>query len=68
MGRMKDIFMEVMQMYGTIPDDFNLDEYKLKKEMSDAEWQEHERKAKEYKKREETQRADQGRDNVQSAD
>ena len=68
MGRMKDIFMEVMQTYGTIPDDFNLDEYRLKKEMSDAEWQEHERKVEEYKKRKETQRTDQGRDNVQSAD
>ena len=68
MGRMKDIFMEVMQMYGTIPDDFNLDEYRLKKEMSDAEWQEHERKVEEYKKREEAQRATQGRDNVQGTD
>ena len=68
MGRMKDIFMEVMQTYGTIPDDFNLDEYRLKKEMSDAEWQEHERKVEEYNKRKETQRTDQGRDNVQSAD
>ena len=65
---MKEIFMEVMQMYGTIPDDFNLDEYRLKKEMSDAEWQEHERKVEEYKKREEAQRATQGRDNVQGTD
>jgi len=52
MGRMKDIFIEVMETYGTIPDDFNLDEYRLKKEMSDAEWQEHERKVEERKKRE----------------
>ena len=68
MGRMKDIFMEVMQTYGTIPDDFNLDEYRLKKEMSDAEWQEHERKVEEYKKREEAQRATQDRDSMQGTD
>lgn len=68
MGRMKDIFMEVMQTYGTIPDGFNLDEYRLKKEMSDAEWQEHERKVEEYKKREEAQRAAQGRDSMQGTD
>ena len=68
MGRMKDIFMEVMQTYGTIPDGFNLDEYRLKKEMSDAEWQEHERKVEEYKKREEAQRATQGRDSMQGTD
>jgi hypothetical protein len=44
MGRMKDIFIEVMQEYGTIPNDFNLTEYKLKKEIDNAEWQEqHER-------------------------
>jgi len=48
---MKEIFIEVMQTYGTIPDDFELDDYKLKKEMSDAEWQEHERKVEEHKKR-----------------
>lgn len=65
---MKDIFMEVMQTYGTIPDDFNLDEYRLKKEMSDAEWQEHERKVEEYKKREEAQRATQDRDSMQGTD
>ena len=52
MGRMKDIFIEVMELYGTIPDNFDIDEYKLKKEMSDAEWQEHERKIEEHKKRE----------------
>ena len=40
MGRMKDIFIEVMQEYGTIPNDFNLTEYKLKKEIDNAEWQE----------------------------
>ena len=68
MGRMKDIFMEVMQTYGTIPDGFNLDEYRLKKEMSDAEWQEHERKVEEYKKREEAQRATQDRDSMQGTD
>lgn len=68
MGRMKDIFMEVMQTYGTIPNDFNLDEYRLKKEMSDAEWQEHERKIEEYKKREEAQRATQSRDSMQGTD
>jgi hypothetical protein len=42
MGRMKDIFMEVMETYGKIPDDFNLTEYKLKKELEDAEWEEYE--------------------------
>lgn len=67
MGRMKEIFFEVMQTYGTIPDDFELDDYKLKKDMSDAEWQEHERKVEEYKKREETQRATQGRDSMQES-
>jgi hypothetical protein len=39
MGRMKDIFIEVMQEYGTVPDDFNLTDYKLKKEIDNAEWQ-----------------------------
>jgi hypothetical protein len=41
MGRMKDIFIEVMEMYGTIPDDFNVDEYKLKKELNEAEEKEY---------------------------
>jgi hypothetical protein len=39
MGRIKDIFIEVMQEYGTVPDDFNLTDYKLKKEIDNAEWQ-----------------------------
>ena len=46
MGRMKDIFIEVMQEYGTVPDDFNLTEYKLKKEIDNAEWQEQYKKIK----------------------
>jgi hypothetical protein len=68
MGRMKDIFIEVMETYGTIPDDFNLDEYRLKKEMSDAEWQEHERKVEECKKREATNQSTEGRDSMQGSD
>jgi hypothetical protein len=46
MGRMKDIFIEVMQEYGTVPDDFNLTDYKLKKEIDNAEWQEQHEKLK----------------------
>lgn len=41
MGRMKDVYMEVMEKYGSVlPEDFSLGEYMLKKQIEDAEQQE----------------------------
>jgi hypothetical protein len=39
MGRMKDIFMEVVQQDGTLPENFNLGEYMYKKKLENEEWQ-----------------------------
>lgn len=49
MGRMKEIFMEVMQEYGTIPDGFDVDTYKLKRDLEDAELKEYEEKLAAFK-------------------
>lgn len=38
MGRMKDIYMEVVQENGLLPENFNLAEYKYKKDLADEEW------------------------------
>lgn len=39
MGRMKDIYMEVVQENGLLPEDFNLSEYLHKKRLENEEWQ-----------------------------
>lgn len=39
MGRMKDIYMEVVQEDGMLPEDFNLLEYLHKKRLENEEWQ-----------------------------
>jgi hypothetical protein len=39
MGRMKEIFMEVVQEEGTLPEDFNLGDYMYKKRLENEEWQ-----------------------------
>lgn len=33
MGRMKDLYMEIREKYGEVPEDFSLAEYNLKKEL-----------------------------------
>ena len=38
MGRMKDIYMEVVQENGLLPENFNLAEYLHKKNLEDEEW------------------------------
>ena len=38
MGRMKDIYMEVVQEDGLLPENFNLAEYMYKKDLADEEW------------------------------
>ena len=43
MGRMKDIYMEVVQENGLLPENFSLTEYLRKKEIENAEWQEHQK-------------------------
>jgi hypothetical protein len=41
MGRMKDVYMEVMEEYGNVlPNGFSLAEYMMKKQLEDAEQQE----------------------------
>ena len=40
MGKMKEIFMEIRNEEGNVPDDFSLAEYMLKKEMEYAELKE----------------------------
>ena len=45
MGRMKEIYMEVMERHNyELPEDFRLSEYLIKKEMETAEWKEYEEK------------------------
>lgn len=43
MGRMKDIYMEVVQENGLLPENFSLTEYLRKKEIENVEWQEHQK-------------------------
>lgn len=43
MGRMKDIYMEVVQENGLLPENFNLAEYVHRKNLEDEEW-EHKKK------------------------
>lgn len=41
MGRMKDVYMQVMEEYGNVlPNGFSLAEYMMKKRLEDAEQQE----------------------------
>ena len=41
MGRMKDVYMQVMEEYGNVlPNGFSLAEYMMKKQLEDAEQQE----------------------------
>lgn len=41
MGRMKDVYMQVMEEYGNVlPEGFSLGEYMFKKELENAELQE----------------------------
>jgi hypothetical protein len=39
MGRMKDIYMEVVQEDGMLPANFSLAEYMYKKQLENEEWQ-----------------------------
>jgi len=34
---MKEIFIELMEEYGTIPENFDIDQYQLKKELAEYE-------------------------------
>lgn len=43
MGKMKQVYMEVVQENGLLPDNFTLEEYLHKKEIENAEWEEHEK-------------------------
>lgn len=38
MGRMKQVYMEVVQENGLLPENFDLAEYKYKKDLADEEW------------------------------
>jgi len=40
---MKDIYMEVVQENGLLPENFSLSEYLRKKQIENAEWEEHEK-------------------------
>lgn len=49
MGRMKEIYMEIMERYNNeVPEDFRLSEYLIKKEMETAEWKEYEEKFRQH--------------------
>lgn len=61
MGRMKEIYIEIMNRHGEIPVDFDIVEYKRQKDLQNARWQEHEEKA-ERAKREENKKDDAGLD------
>ena len=50
MGRMKDVYIDIMQKYNHIPKDFNLGEYLHKKQIEDAEWKEHQENMQSQKK------------------
>ena len=39
MGKMKDIYMEVVQENGLLPENFSLTEYMHKKRLEDEEWE-----------------------------
>lgn len=47
MGRMKDLYMELREKYGEVPEDFSLAEYNLKKELEYEELREIEERLKE---------------------
>jgi hypothetical protein len=47
MGRMKELYMELMEEYGRIPEDFSLAEHNLKKELEYEELREIEERLKE---------------------
>ena len=66
MGRMKDIYMEVVQENGLLPENFSLTEYLHKKEIENAEWEEHEKNM-QSKKETSIGEYDQNGDSVQSS-
>lgn len=43
MGKMKQVYMEVVQEDGQLPDGFSLAEYLHKKQIENAEWEENEK-------------------------
>lgn len=43
MGKMKQVYMEVVQEDGLLPEGFTLEEYSRKKEIENGEWEEHEK-------------------------
>ena len=47
MGRMKELYMELMEEYGRVPEDFSLAEHNLKKELEYEELREIEERLKE---------------------
>jgi hypothetical protein len=50
MGRMKDVYIDVMEQYGHIPKDFSLGDYLMKKKQEEYEWEEHEKNMQSEKK------------------
>ena len=50
MGRMKDVYIDVMEQYGHIPGDFNLGDYLKSKKQKEDEWEEHEKNMQSEKK------------------
>lgn len=54
MGKMKEIYIDLVNKYGKVPDGFSLAEYQLQKEMEIAEQQEIEERLKKEKDDEES--------------
>lgn len=46
MGRMKELYMEIMERYGELPENFDYYDYKRKRDLENAHWKEQEEKDK----------------------
>lgn len=65
MGRMKELYMEIMARYDEIPENFDYYEYKRKRDLENAQWKEQQEKDKRAE-RKENSRNDAGVDDTSS--
>ena len=54
MGRMKELYMEIMERYGKLPENFDYYEYKRKRDLENAQWKEQQEKNERVERKENT--------------
>jgi hypothetical protein len=54
MGRMKELYIEIMERYGELPENFDYYDYKRKKDLENAQWKEQQEKNERVERKEKT--------------